>query len=154
VKYIVLICVAYLFLGCTKKVIKYDALPTPQKQTAIAEDTAPVPTILTEPIPVQQESGLILFGFNSTELDPVARTVIRTIIRGRTTGKALLIGGACPIGSEDYNRSLGLRRAQAVASAIGPRWRVTCESVGEDNLVTSDPERYAENRRCEIMLLE
>jgi outer membrane protein OmpA-like peptidoglycan-associated protein len=70
-------------------------------------------------------------------------------------GLNLTLEGYCdPVGTEEYNRGLGLRRANStraylVKLGIDPA-RLGVISFGEDNLVTQDEAQFEMNRRVEF----
>lgn len=65
-----------------------------------------------------------------------------------------MLGHTCPLGGDQYNFGLGMRRAEAVAGwlmahGVDPM-RITTTSAGERQLVNSDVSGYTQNRRAEL----
>jgi peptidoglycan-associated lipoprotein len=68
---------------------------------------------------------------------------------------AIRLEGYCdPIGTEEYNRGLGLRRANSARDFLArlgiDAGRLSVISFGKDNLVTNDSAQYELNRRVEF----
>jgi hypothetical protein len=108
------------------------------------------------------------FAFDKSDLGPPQHAKIIAVARqimARAMRAVRLVGHTDPVGTPDYNRGLGLRRAEAVRRALLvtlDRMRpgsaraiaVTVESAGETQPVArgpSEPER-ARNRRVEVFL--
>lgn len=70
--------------------------------------------------------------------------------------KVTVQGHCCPIGTAAYNMALGMRRAEAVKKALVrlgvTAGRLSTVSYGKERLVTSDPDKYEQNRRVEFRL--
>ncbi|MEZ5303952.1 MAG: OmpA family protein [Verrucomicrobiales bacterium] len=99
----------------------------------------------------------VYFGFDRFDIAPAERGKVQQVASylRQNSGKSLLIAGFTDsIGTAEYNRALGERRAQAVRSAlIGlgiPGDRVQTLSFGED--LPADPGNHAANRRAEFGL--
>lgn len=113
-----------------------------------------------EGILVTFESG-ILFGFDSTTIQPQGRENLRTLAANLDKypdTDLLIVGHTDDVGSDDYNQSLSERRARAAAdylvsqgverSRLRTNGRGELEPVAEN---TSDAGRQ-ENRRVEIAI--
>ncbi len=97
----------------------------------------------------------INFAFNSAELDSTARSILAQqadFIRGNPAIKFRVYGHTDLVGSNSYNRSLGLRRARAavnylVAQGVSRSKLEAVSSLGETQPLvrTQNPERL--NRR-------
>lgn len=91
------------------------------------------------------------FGYASATLGPAALAEVEAARRHlvlRPEAQVIVTGHTDPIGGEAYNDGLGLRRAEAVAAALGvPADQVQVSSQGEHNPVTTDPRQYRLNRR-------
>ncbi|MEJ2183301.1 MAG: OmpA family protein [Nitrospirota bacterium] len=99
------------------------------------------------------------FASESSTLTPEAQTTLREIagtLKEYKDTKILIQGFTDSRGSEDYNRTLSLNRAQAVASYLAEQGvnplRFTTIGMGESHPVASNttPEGRARNRRVEI----
>ncbi len=155
--------------GCAKKVTKVPPAPGIEdgetlKDTImmVAPEKAKKPVYIKNDAKPQITTGkspeikrTVLFGFDSDRLDGVSRETLNSLA-SEANGKGCRIdlkGGACPIGPEDYNEALGLRRALAVKKYLSGK--VDAEfsvcSVGEKELVSTDRAEYRLNRRCEIV---
>jgi hypothetical protein len=116
-------------------------------------------------VPVDVIGG---FGFDKADIGPPQHSKISAMARqimARGISAVRLIGHTDPVGTPDYNRSLGQRRADAVRRALLAtldRMRpgsarsiaVTVESAGETQPLSrgpSEPER-ARDRRVEVFL--
>jgi outer membrane protein OmpA-like peptidoglycan-associated protein len=66
-----------------------------------------------------------------------------------------LVGLTDPIGTDDYNDALGMRRAEAIGARILAHGvassQVELSSLGERQPATLDPRQYARNRRVEFI---
>jgi peptidoglycan-associated lipoprotein len=72
------------------------------------------------------------------------------------SGAALRLEGYCdPVGTEEYNRGLGLRRANAAKNYLVKlgldAGQFTTISFGKEKLVTEDPAQFELNRRVEFV---
>jgi outer membrane protein OmpA-like peptidoglycan-associated protein len=100
--------------------------------------------------------AVVHFAFDSVALGAGAQAAAMAGVYLSThPGVAVeVVGHTDPIGRDAYNADLGTRRAEAVrdaAIAAGARpEQVVASTAGETNLVTSDPKRYADNRRVEF----
>ena len=70
--------------------------------------------------------------------------------------KVLIEGYTDPIGTESYNYSLGLRRANSARAYLIKlginKERISTISFGENKLLTTDSLEYWKNRRCEFVI--
>ena len=67
------------------------------------------------------------------------------------------VEGHCdPMGTAAYNMALGMRRAEAAKAFLArlgvPAARLSTVSFGKEQLVTSDPDQFALNRRVEFKI--
>lgn len=151
-----LLCAGLFFAGCNKtsKNLRFysDIEPTKVKieTSAKAAEKEVVKVKEETVIPDPTLNITIYFAFDSDGLTPQAIDDIEQAAYKLAQCKKPLgaIGHACPIGFEDYNYDLGLRRANRVYDYI--KELVPCQvlpsSVGESNLVTTDQEKYNLNR--------
>lgn len=104
------------------------------------------------------------FEYDSTELswsdDKLVDQLTECLQSGALKGQTLrLIGRTDPRGSKDYNKDLGMERAQSIANALikkgidGDRFKVL--SRGESGVSPNGSERdYASQRRVDIQLAD
>ena len=113
-----------------------------------------------EGIAVTFESGL-LFPFNSTDLNPAGRTNLQNLansLRSYPETEVLIVGHTDDVGSDAYNQTLSLGRADAAANVLAsygvPRDRIQTAGRGESEPIAanSDPNGQAQNRRVEVAI--
>lgn len=113
-----------------------------------------------EGIAVTFESG-ILFPFNSTSVEPAGRTNLQALansLRQYPETEVLIVGHTDDVGSDAYNQTLSLGRADAAANVLAsfgiPRDRVQTAGRGESEPIASnaDPAGQAQNRRVEVAI--
>jgi OOP family OmpA-OmpF porin len=116
--------------------------PAPEPEP-IAQAAPPAP----EPIVIEKVSLStdVLFGFNKAELTPAGQQKLDELAQtaqGANVEKVALIGHADRIGSEEYNKELSEKRAQAVADYLASKGvdssRLQVEGRGESQPVTGD----------------
>ena len=100
------------------------------------------------------------FDYDSAKLDANARATIAALancfVEGPLAGRdVVVIGHADPQGPDDYNRELGMSRAQAVAQALTREGlaatRIDVESHCEAH-AHSDPSEWPDDRRVDIRI--
>ena len=109
------------------------------------------------------QTSLIYFSYDSAVVGAAYDDMIKALadyIKANPTYH-LSIGGHCDErGSDEYNRSLGERRALSVKEALGALGiapdRVTTVSFGEDKpaVTGSGNEVYAKNRRADFTMYD
>ncbi len=113
-----------------------------------------------EGIKITFDSG-ILFGFDSSELQPEAKANIESLVKvlNKYPDTNILIeGDTDDVGTAEYNQKLSERRAQAVADyqkAMGiSASRISTVGLGESNPVAANDtdEGRRQNRRVEIAI--
>jgi OOP family OmpA-OmpF porin len=126
------------------------AVPPVAAAPAPAPEPAPLaaaPTPAPQPIVIEKVSLStdVLFGFNKAELTPAGEQKLEQLARdaqGANVEKVNLIGHADRIGSEDYNKELSEKRAQAVADFLAQRGvdsnRLQVEGRGEAEPLTGN----------------
>ena len=114
--------------------------PEPQPQPLAAAPT-PAPVVI-EKVSLSTD---VLFGFNKAQLTPAGEEKLDQLARdaqGANVEKVNLIGHADRIGSEDYNKELSEKRAQAVADYLASKGvdssRLDVQGRGESDPVTGD----------------
>jgi OmpA-OmpF porin, OOP family len=120
------------------------AAPAPAPEPApapLAAAPAPAPIVI-EKVSLATD---VLFEFNKAELRPSGTQRLDDLARsaqGANVDKVVLVGHADRIGSEDYNKELSEKRAQAVADYLAQkgvdRSRVQVEGRGEAQPVTGN----------------
>jgi outer membrane protein OmpA-like peptidoglycan-associated protein len=102
------------------------------------------------------------FDYDSAELDPNAQTTVTALadcfVEGPLAERNLVVTGhADPRGPDDYNRELGMSRAEAVAEVLRSEGiavtRIDVESHGEAE-AHADPAEWPDDRRVDIDLAE
>lgn len=160
------VCIALLYIGALLYIngcCKRQIVPPIDDRPPVAHAEAPRPLVVTPPVQsttpepaaiLDPLAAVVRFEFDSDAISADGMKTIEYVVAQAAGRRLRLVGGACEIGSADYNYDLGLRRAQAVEAALMDRIPgVSCclsESVGEGELVTNDPLQYWRNRRCEI----
>lgn len=103
------------------------------------------------------------FAFDSANLRPSDQGVLDLVatcfVSGPLTGKGMrLVGHADPRGTPDYNRVLGLNRAQSVqgyfTKAGLDKAKVDTTTRGADDATGTDEATWAKDRRVDVMLSE
>jgi OOP family OmpA-OmpF porin len=127
------------------------SLAVPPVAAAPAPAPEPQPLAVAEPTPAPQPvviekvslSTDVLFGFNKAQLTPAGEEKLEQLARdaqGANVEKVNLIGHADRIGSEEYNKELSEKRAQAVADFLAQRGvdssRLQVEGRGESQPLT------------------
>jgi OOP family OmpA-OmpF porin len=102
----------------------------------------------------------VYFGLNSTYITPdnmkkVAK--VAKIMNKNKDVKFKIVGSACKISSDNYNKNLSKRRAQSVKDALVENFgisadRITIDFVGEDDPVAKEP-LYI-NRRADFFMIK
>lgn len=161
---IFLLCAGILLSSCNRKSKSlkfYTDIPDTKVKVETQGPVTPAPvekveveTTIPKAVKVAPINITVLFNFNSAELtvetvDNLDR-MINTI--GDRSIRLAIVGGCCPIGTNDFNADLGQRRATAVYEYLTGKIEGTflASSVGETQLVSRDPDRYYLNRRVVI----
>ncbi len=118
-----------------------------------------------EPQPAAKRLVLrgLAFGSDTAYIEPISRGVLEFVVdqlQRNPGGRVRIEGHTCSLGSEEYNRTLSLRRAEAVGRilvgyGIAPD-RIQAVGIGETRPVAPNDTRdgRAMNRRVELVLLE
>ena len=116
-----------------------------------------------EPDRAALASETVYFDFDRVAVKPSEMPKIENVATflKNTPGVQLIVEGHCDErGTEEYNRSLGERRAIAVREVLIQRFgidsgRITTVTMGEDRPVSLEKteEAYAKNRRGEFVVL-
>jgi outer membrane protein OmpA-like peptidoglycan-associated protein len=158
------------------------AAPPPPPPAPIAEPAAmPAPTQAKPPKPVESKprstSGVNIelsilttcriaqpeayFAFDSAELRTRANRLLTELGTCMTSGplagqRLKVVGHADPRGPDDYNKELGMSRAEAVAEYLAgqgvQRDRMNIISRGEEEATGTDEAGWALDRRVDIRL--
>jgi len=133
--------------------------PPPQAE----EIPSPPETTPPSPIPpTPTADGHVLqtihFGFDKFDIRPEDVKIMdenAAYLRDNSVAKLTLEGYCDPVGTEEYNRGLGLRRANAAKNHLVKQGidaaRLTAISFGEEKSVTTDPKQFELNRRVEFV---
>lgn len=140
---------------CTKKQI---VKPYTIKKSVQTMDKKPLKPVkrLNEPDFFDFKKELyetVYFSFDSDKIEDIsAFHKIIEFANKFPDREVVLIGGCCPIGEWEYNRRLGLRRANSCYTYLRPliNNEMYVVSVGEEELETEDKSEYWLNRRCEV----
>ena len=132
-------------------------------QERSASDTLSVDYVTLQLMKSREEGGkrierysLIVFDYNSSELNPANRRVMERIkSRIETDSKVKILGFADRSGNPEYNRSLARRRCEEAQRVLGlPDSRVTIEPVGSDRLIydndTAEGRSYSRTVQIEV----
>ncbi|MBA4374294.1 MAG: hypothetical protein C0402_15695 [Thermodesulfovibrio sp.] len=114
-----------------------EPVPTPPAPTP--EPTPPPPAPVVEPVKITLED--VHFDFDKATLTPVAIGILNSDIKTLKANPGIRVqieGHTCAHGSEDYNRALGDRRANAVKEYLANQGiaddRMTTITYGETRL--------------------
>jgi outer membrane protein OmpA-like peptidoglycan-associated protein len=108
------------------------------------------------------DSAKTNFDYDSAELNADAEATIAALADCFINGPLLdremvVIGHADPRGPDDYNRELGMSRAEAVAQALTreglANTRIDVESHGEAH-AHADPDEWPDDRRVDVRVAE
>ena len=128
-----------------------DAVPPEWRVTAVVIDVG-----LAELCRI--DAAQANFDYDSAKLDADAKATIAALaecfVNGPLAGRDMVvIGHADPRGPDDYNRELGMSRAEAVAQALNREGlaptRIDVESHGEAH-AHADPDEWPDDRRVDI----
>lgn len=116
------------------------------------------------PVPVShiRFNSTVFFKFNQSTIEPVAETIIRemakTLLQDKSLRSVLAVGHTNSIGTDEYNASLSLNRAVAVAAKLRENGlndeHLGVVPMGEAQPITtnSTPRGRALNRRVEFFV--
>lgn len=99
------------------------------------------------------------FAFDSAEISEGVHAVLAKVATcvtdGPLKGRELeLVGHADPQGSDEYNKELGLSRAESVAACLRDHGvtesKIEINSLGEEGTDASDPSEWPMDRKVEI----
>lgn len=131
------------------------------KEIAIKETTvvAKETTITPEPEIKDITISPIHFDFDQANIREQDKEILNSAIseiEKDTTLKIMIEGYCDPIGTDEYNYNLGLRRANSAKDYLTKsginRHQITTRSFGKTNLVTTDSLGYWKNRRVEFII--
>lgn len=127
------------------------AIPAPRFSTLEEVDSF-VGDCLQTSDNIQRDEGrlIVYFRLNSDILDRRQIAAIEEFAYEADERTILVEGYADSSGDEKYNRSLSLRRAQAVRTAVAGRAAVTIEGRGDDNESANSEGRVSELLRCAV----
>jgi len=101
----------------------------------------------------------ILFDLDKSVLKPDATTIVDKVaayLKANPKEKLHIQGHACDLASNDYNKGLGQRRANAVKRYLVEQGidgkRLTTKSYGESKLLTTNAAKRMLNRRAVVLV--
>ncbi|HZH28625.1 MAG TPA: OmpA family protein [Azospirillaceae bacterium] len=109
--------------------------------------------------PVSDPQYLVFFDFDRAEITPQARQTIQEVAENLRTGRIqniTVVGHADTSGSDQYNRQLSQRRAEAVRQALQQAGvqtnQINTNAAGEEQPLVQTPDgvREPSNRRAEV----
>jgi peptidoglycan-associated lipoprotein len=152
-----------VFGGCSKQPVIDTTMNDhhPVENTAVitpVSNANPVDTANTATVTDVKTVNSVLFDYNKFDVRPDMQAVVKTdgeLVKN----KAVKLEGNCDeFGSDEYNLALGLKRANAVKSAlveegVNPE-SISMTSLGESNPVCTEKtqECWAKNRRVDFKL--
>ncbi len=129
------------------------------KEIAIKETTlvAKETTITPEPEIKEITLSPIHFDFDRANIREQDKEILnRAVTEIDPTWKIMIQGYCDPIGTNEYNYNLGLRRSNSAKEYLTKlginRNQIITKSFGETNLVTTDSLEYWKNRRVEFII--
>lgn len=136
--------------------------PAPYVAPAPAPVAAPAPRPAPAPVaaPVVQQTYIVFFDFDKSELTPEAHRVLERAAQDVRVGRGVkiqVVGHTDRAGSNRYNQRLSERRATVVRNELVNLGvndgQITARGVGETEprVPTADGVREAQNRRAEII---
>lgn len=154
-----LTAVMVLTTGCPKKKPVQPPIPPP-----VTEPTEPTEPVTPEPVKLEPSKPAyslttIHFDFDKYNIRPGDAVILENNANylKQNPSIVLTLEGHCdPIGTEEYNRGLGLRRANAAKNYLVQLGidanRLATISYGEERLVTTDEDQFELNRRVEFVV--
>lgn len=146
---LLLIVLLIIVFSCSKKVTSIENyVPEPTKNEVamvlpVVEEVQEEPEIIT----AKEELVIVYFDLNSSVLNEAEKRKL-----DKVSGKANLLSGCCPLGTDEYNYNLGVKRYDTVLKYLEKNGVeiVGYSTVGEGNLISVEPKEYYLNRRCEV----
>jgi len=144
-----IVAVLFLAIGCSKKVTSLTEYQKPvKKEPVYTLEKVEVAKPVVEKQAATKSKIVVYFEFDSYFLSGNEKEKLNEV-----RGAVEIIGASCPIGTDEYNYDLGLKRANAVRVIVeksGATVR-SVKSVGENDLISTDKNEYKLNRRCELI---
>lgn len=137
--------------------------PKPLPEPKPEPPARPVPEPEPGPPAAPRDTGLsrlepVRFGFDRWEVSGDERAALEAAAKAiKESGDLVvtIVGHCDPVGSEEYNRELGRKRAEAVRDRLVEAGvdagRLRVESRGESETVSRSPEEYWRDRRVEFL---
>ena len=147
--------------GAIKPLPPVAAAPAPAPEPAPAPAPAPPAPVVVAPAPVMAmtlQAGT-LFDFDKSVIKPAGKAALDGLVADMAkvdVETVIAVGHTDAIGTDTYNRSLSIRRVEAVKAYLVskgvPADRIKTEGTGESQPVASNQTRdgRAQNRRVEI----
>ncbi len=163
---ILLIVVAMLATGCSKKVMENQAETEAPPETAQTEPVQPEPAPAVQNTPDDGRAKfldqVVLFDFDSAVLKPQAQAMLQDQadwLKDNPGARLVLIEGHCDErGTEAYNMALGAKRAEAVKKFLldlgVDNQILDTQSFGEEKpaAMGHNEEAWAKNRRASFVM--
>lgn len=160
--YLALVLVLFFMAGCSSTSDVVEEQPEPQATAPEPEPVeSPPPVVMQEipePEPEVQLDTVFYFDYDQANLRPDVRNTLSAYAEKlKESSETIRVEGyADERGSEDYNRALGERRANAVRDFLISMGvsasQIQTVSYGEENprIAGNDESAWQENRRVEI----
>lgn len=157
----ILLLSVIVLTGCSKKTSTIDILTPPKQETTkeVQRINEPGYGGLRYSSKPSSESikETILFDFDSFILTDESKSILSRLCSDANCKTVSIVGACCPIGTDEYNYDLGMKRAESVRlylTGLCQPSQIIVQSFGESNLVTDTKENYRLNRRAEIQIGE
>jgi peptidoglycan-associated lipoprotein len=134
-------------------------IPPPARIETAPPETTPPPVSPAPQTAQPTTLKTIHFGFDKFDIRPAEANILGDnagYLRDNPQATLMLEGYCDPIGTDEYNRGLGLRRANAAKKYLVKvgidAARLSVVSYGEEKLVTNDKAQFELNRRVEFVV--
>jgi len=154
------VLVVLVVTGYAKKEPVQPPIPPPPRVETTPPETAPTQPYTTPGTQLSQTTALkvIHFGFDKFDIRPADAKILddnAAYLRDNPKATLTLEGYCDPIGTDEYNRGLGLRRANAAKTYLVKAGidevRLSVVSYGKEKLVTNDKAQFEMDRRVEFV---
>lgn len=164
-KKVVLLLLFFILGSCSKKeLIKPNTFGDPVEECNIVPKIPePMELNIVGQVVIKEKlylTDIVYFDFDKSYVKTKWQGVLSLLVErvaNHPDCQILLEGGCCPLGTDDYNLRLGIRRADSVYDYLHtklPNHDILVTSRGESYLVTNDSAKYNLNRNCKITVTE